>query len=30
MHEGVQYLAVWTGAARSKPPTELVVLRLGR
>lgn len=28
MVNGKQYLAVWTGAARNKPPSELVVLAL--
>jgi quinoprotein glucose dehydrogenase len=28
LHNGKQYLAVWTGNARNKPPTQLVVLSL--
>ena len=28
MHNGKQYLAVWTGAVREKPPTQLTVLAL--
>ena len=28
LHNGKQYLAVWTGAVRTRPPTELVVLTL--
>jgi hypothetical protein len=28
MYGGRQYLAVWTGNARGKPPTELVVFTL--
>ena len=28
LHNGKQYVAVWTGSGRNKPPTELVVLSL--